>query len=151
MTKTYSPVLAVLWNLLLAYLVYQTARLAYYLENSDYLSYSWDIFRGGLLFDTSAILYTNILYVMMMLIPWYKKENNTYHLICKWLYMVVNGLALAINLADAVYFQYTMRRTTTTVFQEFSNEGNLGSIIGTEFLNHWYLVLLFVVVMLLLW
>ena len=65
--------------------------------------------------------------------------------------MVVNGLALAINLADAVYFQYTMRRTTTTVFQEFSNEGNLGSIIGTEFLNHWYLVLLFVVVMLLLW
>jgi phosphoglycerol transferase MdoB-like AlkP superfamily enzyme len=151
MTKIYSPVLAVLWNLLLAYLVYQTARLAYYLENSDYLSYSWDIFRGGLLFDTSAILYTNILYVMMMLIPWYKKENNTYHLICKWLYMVVNGLALAINLADAVYFQYTMRRTTTTVFQEFSNEGNLGSIIGTEFLNHWYLVLLFVVVMLLLW
>lgn len=151
MTKTYSPVLAVLWNLLLAYLVYQTARLAYYLENSDYLSYSWDIFRGGLLFDTSAILYTNILYVMMMLIPWYKKENNTYHLICKWLYMVVNGIALAINLADAVYFQYTMRRTTTTVFQEFSNEGNLGSIIGTEFLNHWYLVLLFVVVMLLLW
>ena len=151
MTKIYSPVLAVLWNLLLAYLVYQIARLAYYLENSDYLSYSWDIFRGGLLFDTSAILYTNILYVMMMLIPWYKKENNTYHLICKWLYMVVNGLALAINLADAVYFQYTMRRTTTTVFQEFSNEGNLGSIIGTEFLNHWYLVLLFVVVMLLLW
>ena len=151
MTKIYSPVLAVLWNLLLAYLVYQMARLAYYLENSDYLSYSWDIFRGGLLFDTSAILYTNILYVMMMLIPWYKKENNTYHLICKWLYMVVNGLALAINLADAVYFQYTMRRTTTTVFQEFSNEGNLGSIIGTEFLNHWYLVLLFVVVMLLLW
>jgi len=151
MTKIYSPVLAVLWNLLLAYLVYQTARLAYYLENSDYLSYSWDIFRGGLLFDTSAILYTNILYVIMMLIPWYKKENNTYHLICKWLYMVVNGLALAINLADAVYFQYTMRRTTTTVFQEFSNEGNLGSIIGTEFLSHWYLVLLFVVVMLLLW
>ena len=74
MTKTYSPVLAVLWNLLLAYLVYQMARLAYYLENSDYLSYSWDIFRGGLLFDTSAILYTNILYVMMMLILGIKRR-----------------------------------------------------------------------------
>ncbi len=151
LAKTYSPLLAVLWNLLLAYLVYQIARLAYYGENIDYLSYSWDVFRGGLLFDTSAILYTNVLYVVMMLFPLHWKENRIYHQVCKWLFVVVNGLALAINLADAVYFQYTMRRTTTTVFQEFSNEGNLGSIIGTEFLNHWYLVLLFVVVMLLLW
>ena len=147
LTKTYSPLLAVLWNLLLAYLVYQIARLAYYGENTDYLSYSWDVFRGGLLFDTSAILYTNVLYVVMMLFPLHWKENKIYHQVCKWLFVVVNSLALAINLADAVYFQYTMRRTTTTVFQEFSNEGNLGSIIGVEFLNHWYLVLLFVLVM----
>ena len=151
LTKTYSPLLAVLWNLLLVYLVYQIARLVYYCENTGYLSYSWDIFRGGLLFDTSAILYTNVLYVVLMLFPFYKKENKTYHQFCKWLFIVVNGLAFAINLADAVYFQYTMRRTTTTVFQEFSNEGNLGSVIGVEFINHWYLVLLFLVVMTALW
>ncbi len=151
LTKTYSPLLAVLWNLLLVYLVYQIARLVYYCENTGYLSYSWDIFRGGLLFDTSAILYTNVLYVVLMLFPFYKKENKTYHQFCKWLFIVVNGLAFAINLADAVYFQYTMRRTTTTVLQEFSNEGNLGSVIGVEFINHWYLVLLFLVVMTALW
>ncbi len=149
--KIYSPTLAVLWNLLLVYLVYQVARLAYYLENTAHLSYSWDIFQGGLLFDTSAILYTNALYVVMMLFPWHRKENHTYHLVCKWLFMVVNGLTFAINLADAVYFQYTMRRTTTTVFQEFSNEGNLGSIIGVEFLRHWYFVVLFIVVIAALW
>ena len=149
--KIYSPILAVLWNLLLVYVVYQVARLTYYLENTDYLSYSWDIFQGGLLFDTSAILYTNALYVVMMLFPWYRKENHTYHQVCKWLFIVVNGLAFSINLADAVYFQYTMRRTTTTVFQEFSNEGNLGSIIGVEFLRHWYFVLLFLVVIVVLW
>ena len=44
-----------------------------------------------------------------------------------------------------------MRRTTTTVFGEFQNENNLGSIIGTEFLNHWYLVLAFVLIVWLLW
>ena len=76
LTKTYSPLLAVLWNLLLVYLVYQIARLVYYCENTGYLSYSWDIFRGGLLFDTSAILYTNVLYVVLMLFPFYKKENK---------------------------------------------------------------------------
>ena len=151
LNRIYSPLLAVLWNLLLAYFVYQIARLEYYVENRDYLSYTWDIFQGGLLFDTSAILYTNALYVVMMLFPLHWKENKIYHKVCQWLFVVVNSITFAINLADSVYFRYTMRRTTTTVFEEFSNEGNLGSIIGTEFLNHWYLVLLFALVVFLLW
>ena len=148
MSKTYSPLLAVLWNLLLVYVVYQIARLEYYLENTDYLTYSFNVWRGGLLFDTSAIIYTNALYILLMLLPF---RQSGYQQCCKWLYLIINGVALAINLADSVYFQYTMRRTTTTVFSEFSNEGNLGSIIGTEFIHHWYLVLLFMGVMWLLW
>jgi phosphoglycerol transferase MdoB-like AlkP superfamily enzyme len=46
-----------------------------------------------------------------------------------------------MNLADAVYFQFTGRRTTGSIFQEFSAEGNLGSVIGHELINHWYLLL----------
>ena len=156
LSQIYAPVVAVLWNLLLVYLVYQVARLAYYAENASLFSPLFgegmgDVFRGGLLFDTSAIIYTNALYILLMLLPWHKKERRGYQLFCKWLFMIVNGLALAINLADSVYFRYTLRRTTTTVFSEFSNEGNLGSIIGTEFLNHLYLVLLFAVVVAALW
>ena len=149
--KLFSPLLVVLWNLLLVYLVYQVARIEYWLENSSYLNYTFDVWRGGLMFDTSAILYTNALYVVLMFFPLHYKETNVYHKICKWLFIIVNGLAFAINLADSVYFRYTMRRTTSTVFDEFSSEGNLGSIIGTEFLSHWYLVLLFALIMWLLW
>ena len=151
MNKPWASVVATVWNLLLIYLVYQIARCEYYFENINYLSYTADVFKGGLLFDTSAIIYTNALYIVLMLLPWHKKESRGYHQSCKWLYLIINGIALAVNLADSVYFQYTMRRTTTTVFDEFSNEGNLGSIIGTEFLNHWYLVLLFLIVMIALW
>lgn len=145
--KLFSPILAVLWNLLLVYFVYQIARLEYWLENDSYLNYTFDVWRGGLMFDTSAILYTNALYVVLMLFPLHYKETTLYHKICKWLFVIVNGLALMINLADSVYFRYTMRRTTSSVFDEFSNEGNLGYIIGKEFLSHWYLVVLFILVM----
>lgn len=148
LNKSYSPVVAIVWNLLLIYFVYQIARCEYYFENVSYLNYTSDVFRGGLLFDTSAIIYTNALYILLMLLPF---RQSGYQQCCKWLYLIINGVALAINLADSVYFQYTMRRTTTTVFSEFSNEGNLGSIIGTEFIHHWYLVLLFVGIMWLLW
>ena len=86
-----------------------------------------------------------------MLIPLHYKEMRGWQMTAKWVYIIVNGACIAANLADCVYFKYTMRRTTNTVFSEFSNEGNIGSIIGVEFLRHWYLVLLFVVMILAMW
>ena len=132
LNKTYTPAIALIWNLLLIYLVYTIARLEYYAENISYFDFTIEIFQGGLMFDTSAILYTNALYILLMLIPWHRKENSSYHQICKWLYIIVNSITLAINLADSVYFKYTMRRTTSSVFSEFSNESNLVSIFGRE-------------------
>ena len=141
----------VAWNLLMAFAVYQIARLAYYAENASYLTYTADVFRGGLLFDTSAILYTNVLYVALALFPLQPSDSRAYRAVCRWLFVVVNTTALAVNLADAVYFQYTMRRTTTTVFSEFAHENNLAAIIATECASHWYFVLLAVAVAAALW
>ena len=144
-----APLTAMLCNLGIAYILYFLARIIYLLVNYSYfeqgLSFSHltEMLGGGLVFDTSAILVTNIPYIVLMLLPWHRKENSTYQQICKWVFIVINGLALAINLCDSVYFRYTMRRTTTTVFSEFSNEGNLGSIFLTETLHHWYLVIAF--------
>ena len=152
-----SPLVATLYNLLLLYVVYFLARVAYLLVNYSYFQQGLsfrrllEMFGGGLVFDTSAILVTNIPYIVLMLFPWHVKENPVWQNLCKWVYLVVNGVALAMNLCDAVYFRYTMRRTTTTVFSEFSNEGNLGGIFMTEAWHHFYLVLAFALIMWVLW
>ena len=131
---TFAPVAALVWNLLLAYLVYFIARLAYLLVNlghfADGLTFNHllRLFKGGLAFDTSAIIYTNALYIVLMLFPLHLKETRGYQRFCKWLFIVVNSLALIINLADSAYFPYTLRRTTTSVFREFAGESNLGGI-----------------------
>ena len=149
--------LAMVANLAIAYLAYMVCRLAFVAESwsmfGENLSSSAvpDIFRGSLLFDTSAILYTNSLYAIMLLIPLHLKEKAGWQKAAKWVFVVVNSLMVAANLADCVYFQYTGRRTTATVFSEFGNEGNIGGIIGVEFLRHWYLVLLFLFVVWALW
>lgn len=146
------PLVAVLVNLALAYAVYFVARVTFLAENwntfASNLSWShcFELLKGGLVFDTTAILYTNALWVVMMLLPVSRKENPTYQNVCRWLFLVVNTLAFVINLADSVYFQYTMRRTTTTVFNEFSEENNLGNIFLQEALHHWYFFLLTAVV-----
>lgn len=144
-----APLTAMMCNLGIAYILYFLARIIYLLVNYSFFeqgltfSHLMEMLGGGLVFDTSAILVTNIPYIVLMLLSWHRKENKTYQQICKWVFIIINGLALAINLCDAVYFRYTMRRTTTTVFGEFSNEGNLGSIFLTETLHHFYLVLIF--------
>ena len=142
--------MAVVWNLGLAYVVYMLARVVFLVKNYSYFEQglTWghlmEMFGGGLVFDTAAILVTNIPYIVMaLLLPWRKPT--------KWVYMIINSVALAMNLADSVYFKYTMRRTTTTVFSEFQNEGNLGGIIGTEVLQQWYLVVVFGVVVYGVW
>jgi len=135
------PAATVAWNIALAYVVYGVARLAFFLENYSYFghgltaAHAAEMAEGGLVFDTAGILVTNTLYMaLVMLTPWRR--------LTKWVYVVVNTVALVMNLADSVYFQYTMRRTTTTVFSEFQNEQNLTGVIGTELVSHWYLVVL---------
>ena len=144
-----APLGATIYNLMLAYVVYFLARILFWVINYSYFSIDMtyahllELLMGGLVFDTSAILITNSLYIVLMLLPWHGKETATYQKVCRWLFVIINSLALFLNLCDAVYFRYTMRRTTTTIFSEFSNEDNLGSIFFTEILNHFYLIFIF--------
>ncbi len=153
----HSNIGAAVLNMAMAYLVWMLSRVAFFAENwSTFAPYmSWSLFKsmlhGALVFDTSALLYVNSLYLTLMLLPLHLKERPAFHKGLKWLFVVTNALAVAMNLMDAVYFQYTGRRSTVSVFTEFANEGNIASIILTEFVNHWYLVLAFVALVFMLW
>jgi phosphoglycerol transferase MdoB-like AlkP superfamily enzyme len=145
-----SPIGTVVWNLGMAYIVYFIARLVFLVANYSFYEghlafpHLMEMLGGGLVFDTAAILVTNSLYIVILLLtPWRR--------LAQWVYVVINAVALAVNLADCVYFRFTMRRTTTTVFNEFQNENNLAGVIGTEMVNHWYLVLLFIILVYAMW
>ena len=145
-----SPIGTVVWNLGMAYIVYFIARLVFLVTNYSFYEghlafpHLMEMLGGGLVFDTAAILVTNSLYIVILLLtPWRR--------LAQWVYVVINAVALAVNLADCVYFRFTMRRTTTTVFNEFQNENNLAGVIGTELVNHWYLVLLFIILVYAMW
>ena len=143
-----APLGATICNLLMVYATYFLARIAFLVVNFGYFeqgltwSHLMEMMGGGLVFDTSAILVTNIPYILLMLLPFHK-DTLAYRQVCRWVFIVINSLALAANLCDAVYFKYTMRRTTTTVFQEFSNENNLLSIFFSEAMHNVILILFF--------
>ena len=133
------------------------AYIAYTLCRGVFLILNWSLYAGtltwghgmklfgaGLLFDTPAILYTNAIILVMFLLPLHWKEHPVYYRVARWIYTIVNSIAVYMNLMDCVYFPFTGKRTTTSVFAEFSNEstGEMLKIFGGQFLSHWYLVLL---------
>lgn len=153
----YSSPLAFVCNILLVYVLYTVSRLVFLWSNWESFATGFDklelnqLIVGSLMFDTSAILYTNALYALLLLLPLHYKERTPWKRVAKWVFVVVNGLCIAMNLADVVYFRFTGRRTTTSVFQEFSHEGNLLSIVGKEVAHHPFLLLLGIVLIALLW
>ncbi len=110
--------------------MYFLSRLAFYAFNSDTLQIeTWASFvkvlRGGLLFDTATVAYTNLLFALVTLFPLPYKFIHRQQKLAKWVYFLLNIPCLVINLADIIYTQFTGRRTSLTVFSEFKNENPL--------------------------
>ena len=156
---TRSPILSLLWNLLVVYVMFMVCRVIFVLANWTIYSgtltwgHTLELFGAGLIFDTSAILYTNALVSVMMLFPLHWKEKQGYYKIVRWIYVICNSVAIYANLIDCVYFPFTGKRTTTSVFAEFSHEGagNMTKIFAEQFLANWYLVVVAALISWLLW
>ena len=154
-----TPLVAVLWDLLVVYIAYSLCRAVFLALNWSLYAgtmtfgHGVELFGAGLLFDTPAILYTNAVILLMFLLPLHWKERPGYYHVARWIYTIVNSIAVYMNLMDCVYFPFTGKRTTASVFAEFSNEstGEMLKIFGGQFLSHWYLVLLAALVTWLFW
>ena len=147
---------AAAYNILLVMLLFTLCRVVFYLFNADFFNemtfgHFIKLCRGGLQFDLTAVLYTNILYFLLMLIPFGFRKNHVYQLTAKWIFIITNSIALIANCADIIYYRFTLRRTTTTVFSEFSNENNLLKIIGTSVIQYWYVTLFALLIVFALW
>lgn len=143
-----------LWNIALVYLVMMLCRVIFLLVHWGTFASGFSTsalllwLRGALVFDTSAILYLNSAYLVLVLLPLHLKERRGFHRFLHWLFTVTNSLAVVANLMDTVFFSYNGRRVTSTVFKEFSAETNLPSIFATELVNSWYLLLAAIVLIL---
>lgn len=143
--------------MMLVYAVWMLTRIVFFVENWNVFApdFSWTslptLLMGSLVFDTSAILYVNSLFLALLLFPLHIKETPVFYKMLRWIFVTTNGIALSSNLVDSVYFQFTGRRSTMTVFSEFAREDNIASIFMSEFVTHWYLVLVFAFIVWLLW
>jgi arylsulfatase A-like enzyme len=98
---------------------------------------------GGLRFDLTAVLYTNALYIFAQAIPFRFRCTDIYQKIVKWIYYVTNGVAIALNCIDIIYYRFTFRRTTWSVFDEFANDKGNFALIRQFLWDYWYIAAVF--------
>ncbi|WP_425571105.1 LTA synthase family protein [Olivibacter ginsenosidimutans] len=135
--------------------VYALLRLGFYLYNISLFpgingKQLLTIFTGGLKFDISALLYINALYILLVAIPLPYRYHPRYQGICKWIFIVTNSIGIMANLIDFAYYRFTLKRTTGTVFDQFSHEQNRLQLTFDFLVDYWFLVILLLLFILLL-
>src|SRR5665648_110166 len=122
-----SPLVVLIYKLSIVMFLYTVCRIIFYSFNMGLfpdlnVGLFTTILLGGLRFDLSAILYFNLLFILLQLIPFKFRHLPKYQNGLDYLFYFTNAIGLALNCIDIIYYRFTQRRTTLLVFDEFRNE-----------------------------
>ncbi len=99
----------------------------------------------GLTFDTSAILYSNVLFILISLIPFKNYSSESFQKKMMILYFTTNLITYSTNFFDFIYYRFSQSRLTTRVFDILENETNKMSLAGSFIYNYWHVFIFFFV------
>lgn len=135
---------------------YQLCRLLFLVFNYHYfapISFAGLLYMmyGGIRFDLSALLYLNVVYIFLFILPLPIRFNRIYQLTGKVIFIFTNSIGIIANLMDCAYFPFILRRTSAAFFLEFRNEAGLLKETGKYVASYWYIALLIIFFTWLLW
>ncbi|AWH85551.1 sulfatase [Flavobacterium album] len=138
---------ALLYRLLLAYFFYFIVRLLFFAYNYKLLKVDsvgeyLRLYYHGIAFDTTAILYTNLLFILFSILPFTVNTRKGYQKFLMWLYFITNLISYATNFGDFIYYKYIYARTTVAVIDVIKNEDQ-GSMLLRFMVSYWHVFLLF--------
>ncbi len=141
---------AFFYRIFLAYVFYFIARVLFVLYNYELLgSISvgtfFELYFHGMVFDTTAIMYANLLFIVLSVGPFYINTKPYFQKILFYVYFFCNLLLYATNFIDFIYFRFIMSRSTMSALESVQNEGNKLLLLGSFLKSYWHVFLLFFV------
>jgi len=145
---------ALAYRLTLAYIFYFLSRLSFYCFNQAHLRVEGigDFFRlafYGLLFDTTAIIYVNLLFIFLSVLPLLINTKKSFQKVLFWVYFACNIPAYLLNFIDIVYFSYNKTRLTTNDWALVENEHNPLTLMVGFLVQYWAIFAVFLVLIVL--
>jgi phosphoglycerol transferase MdoB-like AlkP superfamily enzyme len=142
-------------RLVLVMLLFSICRLGFFLFNTNFFpdmtfSTFMLLMAGGLKFDLVAVLYTNLLFIVLCMLPFDFRFRYGYQEFVKYVFFTTNGFALALNVCDFIYYKFTLRRTTADIFKQFENEKNITGLVFHFLVDYWYALFFWMILVVIL-
>lgn len=143
-----NEIVVLIYRLSLAFVFYFIARLFFYFYNADLLNIEsvGEFLRlsfYALAFDSSAILYMSLLFILLSVIPAFINTKPRYQKILFFVYFIPNLIAYATNFIDLIYYRFILSRTTIAVFDSLEHEDNKWILMMNFSVKYWHVLALF--------
>jgi phosphoglycerol transferase MdoB-like AlkP superfamily enzyme len=130
------------YRILLVMVLFSLCRIGFYLFNYKMfpdvsINQLLAIFKGGLSFDISAIVYINMLFILLHIVPLEIRYKDVYQAILRYLFFITNGIAIAMNGMDFVYYRFVDKRATADVFKTFEHDTNNTKLFFRFLTDYW--------------
>lgn len=140
--KINTPISNLLLRLILVLGLYTLTRIIFFLCNPllfDIKGEFWSILVGGFLFDLSVVMFSNVLLILLSLLPFKIRFNAIYQKCLLVLFVLINTFMLALNLGDAAYYRFSVKRSSAEIFSPERMDAETKQSIYDGFLDFWYL------------
>jgi phosphoglycerol transferase MdoB-like AlkP superfamily enzyme len=134
-----------LYRLGIVFIILTILRFVFYLSNYSFFSiFSAKLillsFFVGFRFDLSSLVYTNLVFIVLSLLPFSFRRFKGYQTFLFLVFIVFNSIMLALEVPDIEYYKFAQRRSGVG---EFNLAGDFIRLIPSFVKSYWYLWLLF--------
>ncbi|WP_229329015.1 LTA synthase family protein [Flavobacterium ammonificans] len=147
----YSEYKVVAYRIVLIYFFYFLSRLLFYFYNKNLIQIDGigdvaSMCFYGLAFDTAAILYLNMLFIVFSILPLRINHTKKYQSFLFYLYFIPNLFGYATNFIDFIYYRFNFGRSTIAALDSLKNESNKTILFVNFLMNYWHVFVLFVLI-----
>lgn len=143
----FDRITVLLKRLLFFAILFSLSRLVFFVFNlSAYkpiaLSELFKSFFFGVRFDLAVIYYSNVVLIVLSLLPFRLANSKWFQSTIKFLFIVINILLIGFNLIDIAYFPILKSRSTWPVITMFFSEPGTSNLIFSYITGYWHVFLL---------
>ena len=136
------------YRILLVHIAYLLLRVLFVIFNNDIVQvYDLENFFYlsilGLRFDSSAIAYSNLLFIFFSVLPLSFLMEKKHQFFSALIYFISNSFFLILNFIDFAYYRFNLNRMMGNFLESISQESNKVTLIFHFLFRYLNLVLLF--------
>ena len=155
MNFRFQEFISLYYRIFLVYICYTICRILFVYFNNDIVqleSFSelFSLCYHGIRFDNVAIVYSNLLFILMSIIPWRITTSGVYQKILFWIFLIFNSFFLSFNFIDFAYYRFNNNRLMSNFLEVIEFETNKATLFFHFVEVYYYLFILFFAVIFLL-